>query len=83
MLKGFRFLKRIPLAKYVRLNLSKHGTGLSIGGRGSRISISPGKKVNIWLGIPGTGIGYRKQIDIDSILSLLGINRHNRGSGGK
>ena len=78
MLKGFRLLKRIPLGKYLRLNLSKHGLGVSIGGRGERLSISPGKKINLWLGIPGTGIGYRRQLDLDSVLDFLGLNRRSK-----
>ncbi|MCL6613235.1 MAG: DUF4236 domain-containing protein [Firmicutes bacterium] len=52
---SFRFRKSIRLAKGVRLNLSKGGLGLSLGGRGFRVGVGP-RGVYTSAGIPGTGL---------------------------
>jgi hypothetical protein len=58
---GFRFRKSISIAKGVRVNLSKTGGSLSLGGRGDTINI--GKRgVYSTLGYPGSGISYRQKI---------------------
>ncbi len=57
---GFRFQRRIRLAKGVHLNLSKSGVGISVGPRGAKIGFGP-RGVHYSLGIPGTGLSYRKQ----------------------
>jgi len=69
--KGVRLLRRVPITRYVRLNVSKHGIGISVGRRGAFISLNPLGKLQLWLGLPGTGLGYRKQIDIQQLLSAL------------
>lgn len=54
---GYRFWRRIPLAKGVTLNLSKGGVSLSFGRRGFRYTIGRrGRRTT--LGIPGTGLFY-------------------------
>ena len=55
---GFRFHKRIRLAKDVYWNLGKKGSSLSIGGRRTSVNISK-KGVRETLSIPGTGISYQ------------------------
>lgn len=58
---GFRVQRSIGLGKFLRLNLSKSGIGLSAGIPGLRLSAGPrGSFIN--LGLPGTGLSYRKKI---------------------
>ena len=58
---GFRLQRRIRLGKFIRLNISKSGVGVSAGVRGLRISTGP-RGTHLSLGIPGTGLSYRKQL---------------------
>lgn len=63
---GFRFQKRIPLLKGVKLNLSKTGASVSLGKKGATINI--GKDgVTGSAGIPGTGLSYREKLSHKSI----------------
>ena len=58
---GFRFHKTIRILPGIRLNVSKTGTSVSIGGRGASVNI--GKRgVTRTIGIPGTGISHRQTI---------------------
>ncbi|MCH8530322.1 MAG: DUF4236 domain-containing protein [Saccharospirillum sp.] len=59
---AFRFQRRIKIAPGIRVNISKSGAGLSVGPRGATASIG---KRGLYgnLGIPGTGLSYRKKID--------------------
>jgi len=59
---GFRFQKRFPLSKLIRLNVSKSGVSVSLGVRGADINIK-GNKVTGNLGLSGTGLSYRKRLD--------------------
>lgn len=54
---GFRFQRRVKIAKGVHLNLSKSGIGVSAGIPGARIGIGP-RGVRKTIGIPGTGLSY-------------------------
>jgi hypothetical protein len=38
---GFRFYRRVPLLPGLRVNLSKSGASLSIGGRGAWLTVGP------------------------------------------
>ena len=58
---GFRFQKRIRVAPGLRLNLSKSGVGASVGRTGLRVGIDAKRKKYFSVGLPGTGISYRKQ----------------------
>jgi len=59
---GFRFSRRISLFKGLRLNLSKTGTSVSVGGRGAWLTF--GKKgTRATVGIPGTGMSWSEKID--------------------
>jgi hypothetical protein len=60
---GLRFIKRIHIAKGLTLNLTKTGISYSVGVRGAHINIK-GDKVTETIGIPNTGISYRKQATI-------------------
>lgn len=70
---GFRLYKSVKLGKGVRLNLSKTGVGISAGVGGVRQSIhSSGRSVRT-VGLPGSGMYYRK----DS------YSKGSRGTGGR
>ncbi|NSW84216.1 MAG: DUF4236 domain-containing protein [Syntrophothermus sp.] len=66
---GWRFRKSIKIAKGVRLNLSKRGLGVSVGGKGFRVGIGP-RGAYTSASIPGTGLysinyfGKRKSRDL-------------------
>jgi hypothetical protein len=75
---GFRFSRQISLFKGVRLNLSKSGTSVSVGGRGGWLTF--GKKgTRATVGIPGTGMSWSEKIDSPApqqstpTFSLLGL----------
>ncbi len=54
---GFRFRRRIRVAKGLYLNVSKSGTSLSVGGRGATVNFGKhGTRTTV--GLPGTGISY-------------------------
>lgn len=58
---GFRFRKIIRLAPGVRLNLSKSGGSVSLGGRG--VTVNFGKKgARGTLGLPGSGLSYSSNV---------------------
>jgi hypothetical protein len=58
---GLRFRRRIRIAPGLRLNLSKSGPGISLGGPGASLSFGP-QGPHIHAGIPGTGIHYREKL---------------------
>ena len=60
---GLLFRKRLRLSKWLSLNLSKSGVGLSLGPPGAKLSVNP-KRARMQVGIPGTGIGYRKDVSL-------------------
>ena len=57
---GFRFRKSVKIAPGIKLNLSKSGGSLSLGGRGATFNISS-KGIRSTYSIPGTGISYVTQ----------------------
>jgi tetratricopeptide (TPR) repeat protein len=57
---GFRLYKSVKLGKGVRLNLSKTGVGISAGIPGARISAHSSGRTVRTVGVPGTGVYYRK-----------------------
>lgn len=58
---GWRFRKSVTLLKGVKVNISKRGLSLTVGGRGHSLTFS---KYGIYANasIPGTGIAYREKI---------------------
>ena len=68
---GFRFRKRIRLAKGVYWNVGKKGSSLSIGRRGATMNVSK-KGVQDTFSLPGTGISYQtKRIGASGCLLLV------------
>ncbi len=58
---GFRLQRSIRLGKFVRLNISKSGVGVSAGLGGVTIGAGPrGAYLNV--NLPGTGLSYRKYL---------------------
>lgn len=55
---GFRFQRRISIVPGLRLNLSKSGVSMSLGGRGLTTNLST-SGLRTTVGIPGTGLSYR------------------------
>ncbi len=54
---GFRFHKSIKLIPGIKLNMSKSGPSLSVGGKGMTFNLgSKGTKTTV--GLPGTGASY-------------------------
>jgi tetratricopeptide (TPR) repeat protein len=56
-----RFHKQIRLGELVKLNINKKSASLSVGFKGVHFNIGP-KGPMIDIGIPGTGLSYRKQL---------------------
>lgn len=56
----FRYRKSIKLGGGVRLNLSKTGIGVSAGIPGARYSVHSSGRTTKTVGVPGTGVYYRK-----------------------
>ncbi len=73
---GFRFRKRIRLAKGVYINLSKKGGSLSVGGRGATMNVSKGG-VRDASSVPGTGLSYPDKASRGKWLSTI-IGSHSR-----
>lgn len=61
-----RFNKRISLGKFLRLNISKSGVGVTVGPRGAHLTVGP-RGTSATVGVPGTGLSYTQKIDGTSI----------------
>jgi hypothetical protein len=57
---GLRFNRRVGIIPGVRLNFSKSGASVSLGGRGVHITIGR-KGVRETVGLPGTGLYWTEQ----------------------
>jgi len=57
---GLRLQRRIRVFPGVRLNLSRSGVGVSIGGRGAHVGITARGQRYTSVGLPGTGISWRE-----------------------
>ena len=58
---GMRFRKSVKICKGVKINFSKSGSSLSLGGRGHSVNIGS-RGVRQTVGIPGTGVSYSSNI---------------------
>lgn len=68
---GFRFRKRIRLAKGLYWNIGKKGSSFSVGRRGATMNISR-KGVRDTFSVPGTGVSYQtKRVQASGCLLLL------------
>jgi hypothetical protein len=57
---GLRFQRRFKLLPGVHLNLSLSGVGMSVGGRGAHIGVTPRGQRYTSVGMPGTGLAWRE-----------------------
>lgn len=64
IIMGKRYRKSIKICKGVRMNLSKSGPSLSLGGRGCSVNINK-HGVRNTVGIPGTGLSYSSYTKLD------------------
>ena len=64
---GLCFRKSITIAPGVRINLSKSGPSLSFGKKGIRETISANGRSTTSIGIPGTGVYYKKSYDLKKL----------------
>lgn len=64
IIMGMRYRKSIKICKGVRMNLSKSGPSLSLGGRGCSVNINK-HGVRNTVGIPGTGLSYSSYTKLD------------------
>jgi len=56
----FRFHRSIRLLPGLRLNISKRGGSVSVGGRGATVNLNK-KGVRTTVGLPGSGLSYVSQ----------------------
>jgi hypothetical protein len=71
---GFNFRKTKTILPGIKLNISKNGLGLSAGVRGARISRGATGRKTASLGLPDTGLSYRKTIKSESEISQSEFN---------
>lgn len=58
---GWSFRKSFSLSKFIRLNVSKSGTSVSVGPKGAKVNFGKnGTHINV--SVPGTGIRYREKL---------------------
>ena len=62
---SFRFQRRIKILPGLRLNVSKTGISWTVGSRGASVTARDVKLTGN-VGIPGTGLSYRKRLDLPS-----------------
>ena len=60
---SFRFQRRIKILPGLRLNVSKTGISWTVGTRGASVTSRDGKLTGN-VGLPGTGLSYRKRLDL-------------------
>lgn len=58
---ALRFRKSVRIAKGVKVNFSKSGASLSLGGRGHGVTFG-GSGTHAHVGIPGTGLSYNTKV---------------------
>ena len=75
---GFLIRRHLRLSKWLSLNLSKSGVGLSLGRPGAKLSVNP-KRARVQLGIPGTGIGYRRDVSLSQQQEPTSPTRRHSG----
>ncbi|HEV2412496.1 MAG TPA: DUF4236 domain-containing protein [Candidatus Saccharimonadales bacterium] len=58
---SLRYRRSIRLAKGVKLNLTKTGVGMTVGGKGAHYSVHSSGRRTASVGMPGTGLYYQKR----------------------
>lgn len=57
---GLRFQRHVKILPGLRLNVSKSGFGVSVGGRGAHVGITARGQHYASIGIPGSGLSWRE-----------------------
>ena len=76
---ALRFRKSVRIAKGVRVNFSKSGASLSLGGKGHGVTFG-GSGTHAHVGIPGTGLSYNTKIGGKSHSSSRSRSSHSSSS---
>jgi hypothetical protein len=76
---GFRFRRSVRLIPGIRLNLSKGGASVSLGGRGFHYTIGP-KGTRATIGVPGTGLLWTEYRASGGNFSQRGTQRKSAAS---
>lgn len=58
---SLRYRRSVKLGKGVKLNLTKTGVGLTVGGKGAHYSVHSSGRRTTSVGIPGTGLYYQNR----------------------
>ena len=66
----FRFRKIIPRGRFLRINVSKTGTSLSVGRPGATVNVRK-DRVDGTVGIPGSGLSYKERLSNRGCASVL------------
>ena len=66
----FRFRKIIPLGKFLRINVSKTGTSLSVGRPGATVNVRK-DRVDGTVGVPGSGLSYKERLSNRGCASVV------------
>lgn len=66
----FRFRKIIPLGRFLRINVSKTGTSLSVGRPGATVNVRK-DRVDGTVGVPGSGLSYKERLSNRGCASVL------------
>lgn len=67
---GMRFRKSVKICKGVKVNFSKSGASLSLGGRGHSMNFG-GRGTRATFGIPGTGLSYSTSRRLPQITLII------------
>ena len=78
---GLCFRKSITILPGVKLNLSKSGVSCSFGKKGIRQTISSTGRSTTSIGIPGTGVYYRKTVNAKKFFKGKGDKNADKAAG--
>ena len=81
-MKGLRYQKRIRLGKFLTLNMSKTGIGLSVGVTGLRYTLGP-SGTTFSVGLPGSGIRYQTKVSNKRGFRYSDLGKLKPGQGDK
>lgn len=59
---GFRYRKSVKIAPGVRMNVSKSGASVSVGGKGGHVTVNSKGETRVGASIPGTGVSYSEKV---------------------
>ncbi len=60
---GLRFKKSVKIAPGVKVNLNKKSAGITVGPKGSKVTVNTKGRKTVSVGVPGSGLSYTKSSD--------------------